>query len=243
MASAASSLGRNEMHQKAFNRLGQIMAENDGGKDASDAKKAIETDGWEKVWQEGVTPWANVRINAPVQFFQMKSEAFPKSGKVLVGGAGTGEDVVIFAKAGYDAVGVDSSATAVKKGQEVLAAAPKEATDGKMELLDENYFTMAAGEGYDIIYDYTFFVAIPPVIRAAYAEAATRLIKPGGVFAAVVFPIDGDRTDGPPYSVTIDTYNEALGSDWELVLDAVPPTLPPPMIGKVKFAVWKSKKM
>lgn len=48
-AEHASSLGRSEEQKKAFMRAQEVMAQNDGGRDA-DASKAVETRGWEKLW-------------------------------------------------------------------------------------------------------------------------------------------------------------------------------------------------
>lgn len=239
---SAMNLARSEQHKKMFVRAQEIMAQHDGGRDA-DPAKAIATQGWEVAWQEGVTPWANVRINVPVPYLHSKGLAIPKSGKALIPGCGTGDDVVIFSKAGYDALGIDSAATAVTKGQEFLKTLAKDEKDGKTEISGENFFTWEPTEGFDVIYDYTFFVAIPPTIRKNWGESMKRLIAPGGALIATVFPIDGDRQDGPPYSVSLADYTAVLPEeDWDLIFDEAPPQLPPPMVGKARIAVWKSKK-
>ena len=47
----------------------------------------------------------------------------------------------------------------------------------------------------------------------------TALTKPGGYLITLAFPIMGPITVGPPYSVSIESYAESLGSGWEKVLD------------------------
>lgn len=48
-AEHATSLARSEEQKKGFIRAQEIMAQNDGGRDA-DASKAVETQGWEQLW-------------------------------------------------------------------------------------------------------------------------------------------------------------------------------------------------
>ncbi|KAF8302610.1 S-adenosyl-L-methionine-dependent methyltransferase [Clavulina sp. PMI_390] len=244
MSSAAASLTSNEAHKKVFLRAQEIMAQHDGGRDTTDVSKAINTEGWEQTWKEGATPWTWRRINAPIDMILSQNiDGFPRSGKALVPGCGKGDDVVLFAKAGYEALGIDASATAIKLAEEWLATLPKEDITGSTAVKNENYFTWAPAEGFDIIYDYTFFVAIPPVIREQWAESAKRLIKPGGVLATLVFPIDGDRLDGPPFSVDVETYRKVLNTeDWEVIFEGVPPNLQGQLVGRAKIVLWKSRK-
>lgn len=47
---------------------------------------------------------------------------------------------------------------------------------------------------FTLAYDYTFFCALPPSLRAAWAARYAELIQPGGVLIALVYPI------GMPFS-------------------------------------------
>jgi len=65
------------------------------------------------------------------------------------------------------------------------------------------------------------------------------LVAPGGYLLTLVFPIDGDREDGPPFSVDVAAYEASLGEGWEKVLDYDPATVAKGLEGKQKMAVWK----
>jgi hypothetical protein len=53
---------------------------------------------------------------------------------------------------------------------------------------------------FDYVLDYTSFCAIVPQRRAEYADLVTRLLKLGGQYIILAFPI-GQRAGGPPYVV------------------------------------------
>jgi len=216
------------------------MARHDGGPEA-DVKKAVDTVGWEKAWQEGATPWAPVRVKPPLEYILQREDlGLPKCGKALVPGCGRGDDVVILARLGFDALGIDSSPTAIKTAEGFVASLPDK--NVRMRLNRENFFTWVPQERFQFIYDYTFFCAIPPSLRVGWGESMKRVIAPGGFLATLVFPIDGDRKDGPPFSVSVDLYRTVLKEpDWELVLDEVPPELAEHQVGLTRIALWKSK--
>jgi hypothetical protein len=64
---------------------------------------------------------------------------------------------------------------------------------------------------FDYILDYTSFCAILPGRRPDYADLVTRLLKPGGKYIILAFPI-GTRSGGPPFVVQpnaiVDLYAE-----------------------------------
>ncbi len=60
---------------------------------------------------------------------------------------------------------------------------------------------------FDYILDYTSFVAVLPARRADYADMVARLLKPGGRYIILAFPI-GTRPGGPPYVVQPDAIIE-----------------------------------
>lgn len=67
-----------------------------------------------------------------------------------------------------------------------------------------------------------------------------RLVKPGGHLVALVFPIDGDRPGGPPYSVNVSSYEAVLDATaWEKLVDEVPPRNTEAQVGRARIVVWK----
>ncbi len=63
-----------------------------------------------------------------------------------------------------------------------------------------------------LAYDYTFLCAIPPSLRTAWAETYTRLLAKDAILISLVYPIQGDRPGGPPFSLSPDLVRELLGS-------------------------------
>ncbi|KMT15571.1 hypothetical protein BVRB_3g059210 isoform B [Beta vulgaris subsp. vulgaris] len=62
---------------------------------------------------------------------------------------------------------------------------------------------------FDLIFDYTFFCAIEPKMRSAWATRMGDLLKPDGELITLMFPID-DHDGGPPYKTSVVDYEEVL---------------------------------
>ena len=120
-------------------------------------------------------------------------------------------------------------------------------------------YTPESGKRYDIIYDYTwaeqaqiihwnllidtinhvrFFCAIPPALRSAWGQKMSELTAQGGHLITLCYPIDGEREDGPPYSVHVDAYAQSLGPQWNKVVDKAPEVSTEP-VGRERLVVWR----
>ena len=142
------------------------------------------TDGWDLA---GPTP-ALQRLAA--------SGRFPP-GRMLVPCAGRGHDAREFARHRFDVTAVDFSSYAVREMKRL--ADP----DAPVEILQEDMFElphMLDGE-FDYVLQYTCFCAIDPSRREDYADLVARLLKPGGTYIDLAFPLDG-RRGGPPFAVS-----------------------------------------
>ena len=66
--------------------------------------------------------------------------------------------------------------------------------------------------GFDLIYDYVFFCALPPRLRGSWGEAVSSLLKPGtGRLLTLMFPVLPDaEMNGPPYPVSVEDYQQVL---------------------------------
>lgn len=126
--------------------------------------------------------------------------------KALVPGCGTGYDVEYLASVGYETIGIDiapEATTASNKWLESLQPRPPHLANIHFRTAD--YFSPPPNpeqqETYDLIYDYTFFCALPEQLRSSWAEAHARSCKKGtGRLLTIVYPIMGDRPGGPPVS-------------------------------------------
>ncbi|PKY00968.1 thiopurine S-methyltransferase family protein [Aspergillus campestris IBT 28561] len=145
--------------------------------------------------------------------------------KALVPGCGRGYEVVMLSLHGFDAYGLEVSATAVA---EAKAYATKELTApqaynfghgpkigdwppthsadrGVVEFLQGDFFATDWSHNdmkFDLVYDYTFLCALHPTRRAAWAERMMSLLNPRGVLVCLEFPMYKDPSlPGPPWGV------------------------------------------
>ncbi|KAG8917177.1 hypothetical protein FRC01_002622 [Tulasnella sp. 417] len=232
-------------------------------------------DAWDVAWQEGATPWDSGEIQPPLRDFIESNDGKALLGKksenarALVPGCGTGYDAAYFASLGYEALGADVSSTAVQKAKEFWAESP-ELKSGKLSFQTLDFFKFEVpATKYDLVYDYTyegprltrnspppstpypasFFCALPPELRAPWGARMRELVRPGGTLITLVFPIDGARTGGPPYSIDVQKVTDALqgseegsavpGEHWTKVLDVVPQTSNPDHVGRERLVVWE----
>ena len=67
----------------------------------------------------------------------------------------------------------------------------------------------------------------------------TELVTPGGFLITTVFPIDGDRAGGPPYSVSVGIIADVLGPGWRKIIDKIPEESLPRNMGRERVVVWQ----
>jgi SAM-dependent methyltransferase len=158
----------------------------------SDVNRA---DFWEGAYQEGRDGWD---LGGPTPVFQRllrSGELAP--GRMIVLGAGRGYDAREFARHGFAVTAVDFAADAV---HEMRARADVQAP---VEILQADIFALPRmlDGTFDFVLEYTCFCAIDPARRGDYADLVARLLKPGGLFIDLAFPIGG-HAGGPPFAVS-----------------------------------------
>lgn len=162
------------------------------------------SDGWDRCWEEGVTPWDLGKPTPALQ--RLLQTNFLPMGRALVPGCGSGYDVVAMAAPGRYVIGLDSSEVAIKKARELASASPNAKY---ISFLQADFFTWEPTQLFDLIFDYTFFCAIVPNMRSAWATRMGDLLKPDGELITLMFPID-DHDGGPPYKTSVADYEEVL---------------------------------
>ncbi len=160
---------------------------------------------WEEVYQGGRAGWD---LGGPTPIFRRlldRGQFAP--GKIIVLGAGRGHDAREFARRGFQVTAVDFAADAVR---DMRAMADPHAP---VEILQADIFDLprALDGTFDYVLEYTCFCAIDPTRRAEYADLVARLLKPGGIYIALVFPLD-DHKGGPPFAISISEILDLFGS-------------------------------
>uniref|UniRef100_A0A061QZZ2 S-adenosyl-l-methionine-dependent methyltransferase n=1 Tax=Tetraselmis sp. GSL018 TaxID=582737 RepID=A0A061QZZ2_9CHLO len=176
---------------------------------------------WERQWgsDEGVQPGEKWDTQAPSPALaQLLSSGFVdvQQKSVVVPGCGRGYDLALFLEAGAQkAVGLEIAPSAVKSAQQYLSGLS--GLDGREAVVEADFFKYADScpdeSTFDFGYDYTFFCAIHPDLRRAWADSWAKLLKPGGSLVVLQFPMsDQPSSTGPPWNVSDSAYEEVLAT-------------------------------
>ena len=153
-------------------------------------------DKWEADYQHGGDGWD---LGAPTPVFRNlleNGQLFP--GKMLVVCAGRGHDAREFARHGYQVTAVDFSPFAAQEMSRLAVPGTP------MEILQRDLFTLPHGldETFDYVLEYTCYCAIDPKRRNEFVDLIDRLLKPGGIYISLAFPLT-QKIGGPPFAVTV----------------------------------------
>lgn len=201
---------------------------------------------WDIPWKQNVTPWTKGTYHPSLrEVVEDTGIEFPKGHqkRALVPGCGEGHDVIYIASTlGLRTTGLDISQTAIERATSVVNSSP----DAPKDLIDfqvRNFFSLAAeteADKFDLIYDFTFFVAIHPSQRPEWGKQMAALIKPGGYLITLVFPMEPKSDVGPPWYLRPEHYDEPLAGHFVKVLDKVPERLPTGWPeGRQHLLVWQ----
>ncbi|XP_062214006.1 probable thiol methyltransferase 2 [Phragmites australis] len=176
-------------------RLRQLI----GGRDPSD--------GWSRCWEEGVTPW-DLGQPTPAVVELVRSGTLPSdAATVLVPGCGAGYDVVALSGPGRFVVGLDVCETAIQKAKQWSSSSSADGSFFAFVVAD--FFTWEPPELFDLIFDYTFFCALHPSMRPAWARRMAEVLKPDGELITLMYLAEGQEA-GPPFNTTVLDYEEVL---------------------------------
>ena len=150
---------------------------------------------WQARWEAGNTPWdMGGPSPALIEYVAQRPE---KDMRVLIPGAGSGHEAIWLRENGYPNVSVLDIAESAFDGLRKHA-------DGfpENQLINEDFFSHAGT--YDLILEQTFFCALDPEMRPAYATKMHELLAPGGTLAGLLF--DFPLAAGPPFGGSVEEY-------------------------------------
>jgi SAM-dependent methyltransferase len=153
------------------------------------------TSRWSEAYKKNEATW-NMGTPNPV-FVAHSSRALAESGPLwLVPGAGHGHEIPVMEKAGKTVTAVDISIEAKEHFRSLYPTS-------KAEYLVEDFFQQSIRNA-DAIFDYNFFVALNPKLRAPLIQRIYKLLNKGGLYCGVFFTRIAEG--GPPFGL----------SEWEL---------------------------
>ena len=144
---------------------------------------------WNKRYEENTTGWDLGQVSPPIKEYFDQVEN--KDLKIIIPGCGNAHEAEYLHKKGFKNVFlVDIAPLALENFSKRVPGFPKN------HLIHPDFFTH---EGqYDIMVEQTFFCAINPSMRQAYAKHSAELLKPGGKLIGLLFN-DELNKDHPPY--------------------------------------------
>jgi len=188
---------------------------------------------WENIYLNDQAGWD---LGTPTPVFEevAKSPEIPP-GKMIVIAAGRGHDARSFAAKGFEVVALDFATQAVEEMQRL--AIP----DSPTTILQEDLFDLSEEfkHQFDYVLEYTCYCAIDPGRRKEYGNVIENLLKPGGRYIALAFPI-GDYPGGPPFAVSVEELIEILKENGlAVVRREVHPATIKPRQGREELLIMK----
>jgi len=155
---------------------------------------------WDQRYREGSDGWELGAAAPPLQcFLQEHAQAPRPPGRVLVPGCGRGHEAALLAKLGFQVVGLDFSAEALREARRIHGEQPGQLSWIQADLLDSEALALAGlgAASCDGVLEHTCYCAINPGLRQAYRQSVARLLRPGGWLLGLFWC--HDRPGGPPY--------------------------------------------
>ncbi|GGE94223.1 methyltransferase domain-containing protein [Hymenobacter cavernae] len=166
---------------------------------------------WSQRYATGRTDWDAGAITPPLRdyFAQLGS---PDDRRILIPGAGKGYEAEYLYDRGFTKIFVaDVAPEALQALQARVPSFPKE------HLLLQDFFRLPAAPPYDLLVEQTFFCALPPALRPAYAEQCARLLRAGGTLMGVLFDADFGPRSEPPFGGSREEYRAYFAPYFEFV--------------------------
>jgi SAM-dependent methyltransferase len=177
---------------------------------------------WEGLYAERQDGWELGEAAPSLRACLASDRPFTPGARVAVPGCGRGHDARLLARHGFAVTGFDFAEAAVVEARQLAAREQIAAA-----FVRRDVFTLASDHRglFDGVWEYTCFCAIDPDRREEYARVLHDILKPGGTLVACFYPLR-EGTDGPPFPVSRQGIEAALGPVFRIV-EAGPPTASP----------------
>lgn len=151
---------------------------------------------WTKRYELGHTQWDVGSVTTPLQLYF--DSLANKNLRILIPGGGNGHEAAYLHQNGFKNVFLlDISPLPLNNFKERVPGFPA------AHLLEQDFFTL--NEKFDLMVEQTFFCALPPAQRPAYAKQAAHILKPTAKLVGLLFdaPLNDDQ---PPFGGSREEY-------------------------------------
>ncbi len=177
-------------------------------------------------------PWD---IGRPQPVFVRHADAGLLSGRLLDAGCGTGENTLLGASKGADALGVDISPRAIQRARD---KATERGIAARFEVADALNLG-PLGVAFETVIDSGVFHVFDDEDRARYVASLASVLEPGGILYLICFS-EHQPGDFGPRRVRQDELRAAFGDGWN-VTEIVPEKFeinPDSGFGTTAVAAW-----
>jgi methyl halide transferase len=190
---------------------------------------------WDARYALGDHRW-DLGMPTPV-LVQLVEEGTLRPCTILVPGCGSGHDAIFLAQRGFDVVAVDYSAEAIRRASEAAQRA-----GAVIRFLQKDIFTLSPefDGAFGGIFEYVTYCAVDPSRRGALAGLYGSLLAPGGMLAALFFPVE-EREGGPPFAVSLGEVRLLFGQSFTSVSWVEHPATIQPRKGREVLTLWQRK--
>ena len=135
---------------------------------------------WSNRYQANDSPWDAGAVTSPLKNYI--DQLADKSIAILIPGCGNGYEAEYLLQQGFTNITLTDISTTLCAKLEAKFAAHR---SKEINIICGDFFALQGS--YDLVIEQTFFCALDPGLRTAYAEKIYSLLKPGGKLTGVLF--------------------------------------------------------
>ncbi len=169
--------------------------------------KKLDSDYWNNRYLENTTGWDLGEASPPLKVYidQLKN----KSIRILIPGCGNCYEALYLLEKGF------SDITVIDIAPALTASLQKKLPSDiypNLKIITGDFFSLE--DQFDLVLEQTFFCALDPSLREAYAKKMHSILKPGGKIAGVLF--NREFEGGPPFGGNEKEYRILFGKYFQL---------------------------
>ncbi|MGY2363076.1 thiopurine S-methyltransferase [Pseudomonas azotoformans] len=180
---------------------------------------------WQERWARNQIGFHLPEVNPYLQR-HWPQLALAEGSKVLVPLCGKSLDLMWLASHGLRVMGVELSEQAVEAFFSEQNLVPRITRRNAFTVYQADLIEVWCGDFFALdaealigciaLYDRAALIALPPLMRAQYAERLSRLLPSGCQGLLITLDYDQTQKAGPPFAVTDEEVKVLFGSDWTL---------------------------
>ncbi|MEW5505713.1 thiopurine S-methyltransferase [Pseudomonas antarctica] len=180
---------------------------------------------WQERWARNQIGFHLPEVNPYLQRHWPKL-ALAEGAKVLVPLCGKSLDLMWLASLGYRVLGVELSEQAVEAFFSEQGLVPRISQPGVFKVYRADLIEVWCGDFFALdaealadcsaLYDRAALIALPPLMRAQYAEHLNALLRPGCQGLLITLDYDQTQKAGPPFAVADEEVKLLLGGHWSV---------------------------